>query len=273
MMYLQWLYWCYFIWWDRGFVNLSDNVRRFNSYFYDSNFASLLLSANRLLSTKSGAWAQPLSYAKISQEETDRIATYRKDWMTQINNTDQEKSELKQIADTMIQKWEFRLEQKAWITWGRFTLWWFNKAFGTSNFQIKNKENDRDDIYEVHEYYNKVLSKWNRHLTRLKAMKSNTTEERKEPLKTQMKTRESQGVGYDHAGDMKTLIQILQKEKWVSEKDALAIYMYLTWHYGRYRTWQIGKDGNRGCVYLLDNVRWFYSHDNVNYYASLLLSW
>jgi hypothetical protein len=214
-----------------------------------------------------------LTLSTISKEETDRIATYRTDWMTQISNTDKEKNELKQIADAMIAKWEFKLEQKAWITWGRFTLWWFNKAFGTTDFQIKNNENDPDDIFNTYEYDNKVLSKWKRHLTRLKAMKSNKTEERKEPLKTQMKARESQGVGYDHAGDMKTLIQIIQKEKWVSERDALAIYMYLTGHYGRYRTWQIDKNGNRGCVYLDDYFRRFNSFGLGNFSASLLLSW
>lgn len=220
-----------------------------------------------------GKKPEELVLSTVAKEEVDRITTYRTDRMIQINNTDKSKNELKQIADDMIETWEFRLEQKAWVTWGRFNLWWFSKVFGTTDFQIKNKENDWNDIFNEYEYDNKVLSKWKRHLTRLKAIKSNTTEDRKEPLQTQMKAREKQWIWYDHIGDMKTLIWIIQKEKWVSEKDALAIYMYLTWQYGRYRTWQIDKNGYRGCVYVGGSDRWFNSRDYDDFNASLLLSW
>ena len=88
-----------------------------------------------------------------------------------------------------------------------------------------------------------------------------------------MKAREKQWIWYDHTGDMKTLIWIIQNEKWVSKKDALAIYMYLTGQYGRYWTWQIDKNGNRGFVFLRDDGRGFDADGVGSSLASLLLSW
>jgi len=273
MMYLQWLYGRYRVWWDSGCVGLYGYNRRFDTLDGVNYGASLLLSANRLLSPEasSDAGGAPLS-ADIPTEDLDRITTYRTHRSTEISSTEKPKEALKKIADEMIATGEFALEYKAWLTWGRFTLWGFSKTFATSDHHWKDKSTDPDDMLEECEYENKLLSTWKRHLPRLKALKSNNIDEWKEPIRSQIKLREAAGISYDHAGDLKKLITLIEKEKWVSQEDVLAIYMYLTGQYGWYRTWQY-TDSSRGFVYLDDFNRRFYSDDGANYYASLLLSW
>lgn len=270
MMYLQGLYGWYRVWGNRGYVSVGGNGRGFGSGGSYNGSALLLLSANRLLSPEA---ARSASLSEdIPAEELDRISTYRTDRSTQISGTEKSKEDLKQIADEMISSGEFSLVQKAWITWGRFNLWGYTKCFGTSDHHWKDKSADHEDMLHEYEYDNKVLSKWTHYLPKLKALKHNDMDTWQEPIRSQMKAREAEGISYDHAGELETCINMIMKEKGVKRGDALAVYMYLTGQYGRYWTWPY-KDGRRGCVGVVDRSRRFDSFDGNNDNALLLLSW
>lgn len=218
-------------------------------------------------------WAEDgLETNQIPEEDLQRIMAYRTDRSNQITNTETPLADLKQIADDMISSGEFSLVHKAWLTWGRFNIWWYTKCFGSSDHHWKNKATDTDGMLEEYEYSNKLLSRWKRYLPKLKSIQSNHTDEWQEPIRGQMKAREAVGIQFDHTWELQKLIDIIVQEKWVSKKDALAIYMYLTGQYGWYWTWRY-KDGNRGYVPLIDRSRRFDSSGGDNNLASLLLSW
>lgn len=206
-----------------------------------------------------------------SWSEYERIMQYRQDFLTQIKNTEKTPSELAQIGEQMIQSGEFTLWSQAGLTVGWFIIWGYDAWFTNSDQIFTDQTADPDDLLKTYEYSNKVLSKWKKHLPKLKALKSNVIAERNEPVRASIQALEPQGVVFDTFGDLKKLIQIIMAQKWVNESDALVVYMYLTGMYWWFWTWQY-ENSSRGYVFLSDGSRRFDSVGNFNHVASLLCS-
>ncbi len=158
-------------------------------------------------------------------KELDYIKKKRLEWIQNIANTDKPKEQLKNIADSMIRNNEFVLEYKAWILWGRFTLWSFNQAFWTSycyllnkstipyDFDFQNKHISLDDLEK------RYITKKFKHMQDIDI---DTIPAEQERIRSQHRIR------CDYSKTYLTLIYQLRRQKWVTENDALAIYMYLT---------------------------------------------
>ncbi len=204
-----------------------------------------------------------------SWPEYNRITKYRQNFLTQITNTTETPQRLKQIGDAMIASGEFVLWQKANLTVGYFNIPWFSAGFATSDHTRPDKSNDPNDMLAERSYSNQVLSPSKRYEPKLKALRSNDTNDREEPIKTKVKQFASQDIIPDQQGDLEKMMQILMKVKWLNMGDALAIYMYLTGQYGRYWTWQYSWS-SRGHLWLYGDDRSFNPDDVVVNNCSLL---
>ncbi len=207
------------------------------------------------------------------------IAKYRNDFPSQIKtkseNWEKTPAELVEIAQ-QINKSHFSLSTHAWLTIRSFTLPWANFHFATSDEIFDAKTPDPNNMLIENKYTNQTLAPWKKYLAKLKALKNADDTKWLDPIKEAVKQKKKDGVEFDHGWNLKKLTEAIQSQYNLCERDALAVFMYLTWCYGVYWTGTYEKDKywdmKRAYAWIGEGSRWFDSRGVGNSRASLLFS-